>query len=319
DRTVTCYLVLNGKYLAKMVQENSDPAQTYFLHTDMVGSIRAITDSAGQVVARFEYEPFGLLTMSTGPMASRAHRFTGKPEDGATELYYFGARHYDPEIGRFISRNPVRQGLNWYAYAGNSPLRFIDPDGQALRNALRGIMIHQAIYGIIEVEYFGRAVKCNTSVGKILLEHFGLEGKGNRTRPDIVITEGGVSYVYEIKPESWLEHHQIGGSGDQLNGYVKALNRDGCAVVGDDSRIQHALKLVEEALGMRCRFDRGYIFYGWKEGLRVLSIEEAREWARSRLTNEQLALIELALVAAVAAGVAQHGGGGGARLTEQMM
>ncbi|MEA4883034.1 MAG: hypothetical protein VB144_05105 [Clostridia bacterium] len=79
DRTVTCYLVLNGEYLATMVQENSDPAQTYFLHTDMVGSIRAITNSAGQVVARFEYEPFGLLTMSTGSMAAGAHRFTGKP------------------------------------------------------------------------------------------------------------------------------------------------------------------------------------------------------------------------------------------------
>ncbi|MEA4882490.1 MAG: hypothetical protein VB144_02315 [Clostridia bacterium] len=54
DRTVTCCLVLNGKYLAKVVRENSDPAQTYFCHTDMVGSIRAITDSTGQVVARFE-------------------------------------------------------------------------------------------------------------------------------------------------------------------------------------------------------------------------------------------------------------------------
>ncbi|MEA4883918.1 MAG: RHS repeat-associated core domain-containing protein [Clostridia bacterium] len=134
DRTVTCYLVLNGKYLAKMVQENSDPAQTYFLHTDMVGSIRAITDSAGQVVARFEYEPFGLLAMSTGPMASGAHRFTGKPEDGATELYYFGARHYDPRVGRFISRDPVRQELNWYAYVSMNPIAHVDHDG--LREAM---------------------------------------------------------------------------------------------------------------------------------------------------------------------------------------
>ena len=90
--TSTCYLALNGKYLAKIVRENPDPAQTYYLHADMVGSIRAITGSAGEVVARFEYEPFGLLTVSTGPMAAGAHRFTGKPEDEATELYYFGAR-----------------------------------------------------------------------------------------------------------------------------------------------------------------------------------------------------------------------------------
>jgi len=121
DATVTCYLALNGKYLAKIVRENSYPAQTYFLHADMVCSIRAITDSAGEVVARFEHEPFGLLTMSTGPMAAGAHRLTGKPEDGATELYYFGARYYDPEVGRFISRDPSCYGLNWYSYCSLSP------------------------------------------------------------------------------------------------------------------------------------------------------------------------------------------------------
>ena len=127
DVTVTYYLALNGKYPAKIVRENSDPAQTYFLHADMVGSIRAITDSAGEVVARFEYEPFGLLTISTGPMAAGAHRFTGKPEDSASELYYFGARYYDPEVGRFTSRDPALQGMNWYVHCLNNPLRYIDP------------------------------------------------------------------------------------------------------------------------------------------------------------------------------------------------
>jgi RHS repeat-associated protein len=117
----TCYLALNGKYLAKIVREGSNPSQTYFLHADMVGSIRTMTDSAGQVVARFDYEPFGLLTISAGPMAAGAHRFTGKPEDGDTELYYFGARYYDPEVGRFISRDPSCYGLNWYSYCSLSP------------------------------------------------------------------------------------------------------------------------------------------------------------------------------------------------------
>ncbi|MGI6540833.1 MAG: hypothetical protein ACOX38_08665 [Bacillota bacterium] len=92
DRLVTCYLVLNGKHLAKVVQQDSDPAEVYFCHTDLLGSIRAITDSSGEVAARFEYEPFGLVATSTGPLASGAHRFTGKPEDGAIGLYYFGAR-----------------------------------------------------------------------------------------------------------------------------------------------------------------------------------------------------------------------------------
>ncbi|HOB44364.1 MAG TPA: RHS repeat-associated core domain-containing protein, partial [Bacillota bacterium] len=130
DRLVTCYLVLNGKHLAKVVQQDSDPAEVYFCHTDLLGSIRAITDSSGEVAARFEYEPFGLVATSTGPLASGAHRFTGKPEDGAIGLYYFGARYYDPEVGRFTSRDPAEDGLNWYVYCINNPLRYIDADGR---------------------------------------------------------------------------------------------------------------------------------------------------------------------------------------------
>ena len=126
DTAVTCCVALNGKHAAKVVQKNSDPSQTYFCHTNMVGSIRAITDSAGQIVARFEYEPFGLLTMSSGPMADGGHRFTGKPEDGTTALYYFGARHYDPEVGRFTSPDPAKQGLSWRSYCRENPSVYVD-------------------------------------------------------------------------------------------------------------------------------------------------------------------------------------------------
>jgi len=72
--------------------------------------------------------------MSTGPMAAGVHRFTGKPEDGATEFYYFGARYYDPEVGRFISRDPAKDGLNWYAYVSMNPIARVDHDG--LREAM---------------------------------------------------------------------------------------------------------------------------------------------------------------------------------------
>ncbi|MEA4882849.1 MAG: hypothetical protein VB144_04145 [Clostridia bacterium] len=69
--TVTCYLVLNGKYMAKVVRQGSDPARTYFLHTDAVGSVRTITDAAGQLAARFEYEPFGIATVANSAFGDR--------------------------------------------------------------------------------------------------------------------------------------------------------------------------------------------------------------------------------------------------------
>jgi len=43
--------------------------------------------------------------------------------------YYFNARWYDPKLGRFMTEDPIKDGLNWYIYANNNPLRFVDPTG----------------------------------------------------------------------------------------------------------------------------------------------------------------------------------------------
>jgi len=44
-------------------------------------------------------------------------------------LYYFNARWYDAELGRFTTEDPIRDGTNWYAYVGNRPLTYTDPTG----------------------------------------------------------------------------------------------------------------------------------------------------------------------------------------------
>jgi RHS repeat-associated protein len=60
--------------------------------------------------------------------------FTGKMLTEETGLVYFGARWYDPEIGRWISPDPSEDGENWYSYCGNNPVNYVDPDGY-FRNA----------------------------------------------------------------------------------------------------------------------------------------------------------------------------------------
>jgi RHS repeat-associated protein len=65
--------------------------------------------------------------------------YTGKKEDEGTGLKYFGARFYDPEVGRFITVDPGKDGLNWYAYSDNNPINKFDPDGYSAKSATRSI------------------------------------------------------------------------------------------------------------------------------------------------------------------------------------
>jgi len=55
--------------------------------------------------------------------------FTGKEWDEQAGLYYYNARWYDPSLGRFITEDPIKDGLNWYTYVRNNPLKYTDPTG----------------------------------------------------------------------------------------------------------------------------------------------------------------------------------------------
>jgi len=134
DVTTSKYITVNGKHLAKIIKEGSQEAEAFFHHIDLTGSIRAVTDSEGQVVKRYEYDPFGYVSRSSGS-GEETHQFTGKRADTGTGLTYFGSRYYDPEIGRFISSDPARWGTNWYVYCYNNPISYIDPNGMKPENA----------------------------------------------------------------------------------------------------------------------------------------------------------------------------------------
>jgi RHS repeat-associated protein len=55
--------------------------------------------------------------------------FTGKMLTEETGLVYFGARWYDPEVGRWITPDPAEDGENWYAFCNNNPINYTDPNG----------------------------------------------------------------------------------------------------------------------------------------------------------------------------------------------
>jgi RHS repeat-associated protein len=104
---------------------------TDYYHTDHLGSTRLITDESGNTVTDISYTPFGESVLNG---EEDSYLYTGKETDG-TGLYYYGARYYDPQTGRFITKDALRgdiknpQSLNLYTYCLNNPLRYVDPLG----------------------------------------------------------------------------------------------------------------------------------------------------------------------------------------------
>ena len=100
-------------------------------HQDTLGSNRFLTNELGQLVRRNVQNPYGTgqEDIGSGLTADESTTFTGKEQDET--LYYFGARHYDPTTGRFLSVDEKGTPLTSpYAYANNNPVRFTAPGGQ---------------------------------------------------------------------------------------------------------------------------------------------------------------------------------------------
>ena len=107
---------------------NNQMGRYEYHHTNALGSNIVLTDDDQNVIVRYEYDVFGAIRSEVGT-SDNPRKFTGKEYESDVRLYYFDARYYDPYIGRFITRDPIGDGVNWYAYAANNPLKFIDPTG----------------------------------------------------------------------------------------------------------------------------------------------------------------------------------------------
>jgi RHS repeat-associated protein len=131
--TGACQVTLDAArfVVAAFAKTATTYAATYY-HTDAVGSVRAITDEAGNVVSRHDYLPFG---EDSAPLTGDPLRFGGKQLDPETANEYFEARYLRTNWGRFLTPDPVDgnpydpQSWNRYAYARNNPLRYTDPTG----------------------------------------------------------------------------------------------------------------------------------------------------------------------------------------------
>jgi RHS repeat-associated protein len=139
-----------------------EEVNTYYYHADHLSSAQLISDYEGKEYERIEYTPYGesWIEKASDGLAKLPYRFTGKERDSETGLYYYGARYLNPTTGLWLSTDPALAeylpvapvddeakkhneklpgmggaynlvNLALYHYAGNNPVKYTDPDGEA--------------------------------------------------------------------------------------------------------------------------------------------------------------------------------------------
>ena len=142
DGTNTLEFIYDGNGLCGVKYDGTE----YLYRKNAQGDITHILDNAGMVVAKYIYDAWGnhaIVDASGNNVTSgigvlNPFRYRGYFYDEETDLYYLQTRYYDPETGRFISQDDVSyldpdsiNGLNLYAYCGNNPVNYLDPNGNA--------------------------------------------------------------------------------------------------------------------------------------------------------------------------------------------
>ncbi|WP_115559879.1 MULTISPECIES: RHS repeat domain-containing protein [Xanthomonas] len=169
-----------------------------YVHTDGLGSVSVVTDANRNILDRREYEPYG----STLSSSVDGIGYTGHVMDAATGLTYMQQRYYDPQIGRFITSDPVatktNSGFNFnrYWYANNNPYKFIDPDGRAACPGTSKLVCIQADTFKSESSS-GKTVEASTEVAGVMVAEKGVVAvtSGSQEKMGFVVKVDGALKV----------------------------------------------------------------------------------------------------------------------------
>ena len=184
---------------------NAYARQEFYFHRDRLGNITEITDFEGTVVQSYVYDAFGKVTIydkdgneitpSSSNYLETPYAFTGRELDAETGLYFYRARYYDPNLGRFISEDPIAflsSDTNFYRYIFNSPVNLTDPSG------LLTIALSFGVVGFIgESSTVKKGIARSKDIGVVFhveslsYKFFEIEGRGVKT--DGAFVGGGLT------------------------------------------------------------------------------------------------------------------------------
>ena len=170
---------------------------TSYYHADGLGSITSLSSGGGSIANPYTYDAFGKLTASTGSLVN-PFRYTARESDTETGLYYYRARYYDPNSGKFLNEDPLgfMGGINKYTFVRNRPLNWVDrfgtsesncgcpePNNNKMPLARRlGLVGFGAIHVILGGSKMGMAVAAEAEtfgMATPIAGYIGVQGAGN--------------------------------------------------------------------------------------------------------------------------------------------
>ena len=119
-----------------VADSSSEPEETFFYHSDHLGSTSYITDDKGNITQYDAYLPYGeLLVDEHSSSEEMPYKFNGKELDEETGLYYYGARYMQPMASIWYGVDPLAEKyptVSGYTYCAGNPIILMDTDGNVL-------------------------------------------------------------------------------------------------------------------------------------------------------------------------------------------
>ena len=234
-----------------------------YIHTDALGSVVAESDANGNVIKRYDYEPYGAVV---GGQVTDGPGYAGHVTDSATGLSYMQQRYMDPQLGLFLSVDPVTAyeqpvgQFNRYRYANGNPYKFTDPDGRSGKPILpfmdRVEVRSELSAGAIKVERMpqsdmgptvaqgtvvllpqrsmqGEPASVGTAVLDSLLNFSQSEGKS------VEVTSGQrtVQQNSDVGGAQKSQHLQNNAADIRISGYTKTQTADAAHASGNFNRV----------------------------------------------------------------------------------
>jgi RHS repeat-associated protein len=234
--------------------------------------VQVLSNADGQEYERIEYTPYGELWIEKASTASNIdipYRFTGKERDEETGLYYYGARYLDskasrwlstdPALGDYIPGAPVNDearkrnqslpglggvfnlvNLHLYHYAGNNPVKYIDPDGNDFNSFIFNILFGLMNGDMPTSDTFNEAFP-SSNPGIVAYNY----AKADQSHNPFTVGESLKAGYKPLSPEKAALHRQ--GEGSEYN--IKMVHQDGReAIYNKEGNLVTDQKILEQKM-----------------------------------------------------------------------